>query len=168
VLGLCTGAAEVGPRALGHRSILARPDSIELRRRVSEKIKRREWYRPVAPVLLDQVAREAFGEDVARSSLAPFMLGAFRLRPGWENRFAGVLHADGSLRAQIVRADDPEQILLATILDRLWLRHGIAGLINTSFNGPGEPIVHSASDAVASARTLGLDGVVIDGSLHRP
>lgn len=168
VLGLCTGAAEVGPRALGHRSILARPDSIELRRRVSEKIKRREWYRPVAPVLLDRVAREAFGVEVARSNLAPFMLGAFRLRPGWENRFAGVLHADGSLRAQIVRADDPEQILLATILDRLWHRHGIAGLINTSFNGPGEPIVHSASDAVASARTLGLDGVVIDGSLHRP
>ncbi len=168
VLGLWTGAAEVGPRALGHRSILARPDSIALRRRVSEEIKRREWYRPVAPVLLDQVAREAFGVDVARSSLAPFMLGAFRLRPGWEDRFAGVLHADGSLRAQTVRADDPDQTLLAAILDRLWRVHGIAGLINTSFNGPGEPIVHSTADAVASARTLGLDGVIIDGSLYRP
>lgn len=167
VLGFCIGAAEVGPRALGHRSILARPDSIALRRRVSEEIKRREWYRPVAPVLLDHVAREAFGANVAQSTLAPFMLGAFQLRQGWEDRFAGVLHADGSLRAQLVRADDPDQSLLAAILDRLWHRHGVAGLINTSFNGPGEPIVNSPSEAIASARTLGLDGVVIDGSLHR-
>ena len=119
-------------------------------------------------MLLDHVAREAFGVDVARSSLAPFMLGAFRLRAGWEDRFAGVLHADGSLRAQIVPADDPDQTLLVAILDRLWRGHGIAGLINTSFNGPGEPIVHSTTDAVASARTLGLDGVVLDGSLYRP
>jgi carbamoyltransferase len=168
VLGVCNGAAEIGPRALGHRSILARPDRVELRRRVSETLKRREWYRPVAPVLAAEVAEQAFGPEVARSALAPFMLGAWRLRPGWEERFAGAVHADGTLRAQVVRRDDPEQAFLHGLLELLWRRHGIAGLINTSFNGPGEPILHRPAEAFACARRLGLDGVVIDGSLHRP
>lgn len=164
VLGVCNGPAEIGPRALGHRSILARPDSIPLRRRVSEEMKRREAYRPVAPVLLAELAEQAFGPAVARSNLAPFMLGAFPLRPGWAPRFAGVLHADGTLRAQITR-DDP---FLSALLGELWARHGVAGLINTSFNGPGEPIVHTRADAIACARALPLDGVVLDGSLYRP
>jgi carbamoyltransferase len=168
VLGVCVGDAEVGPRALGHRSILARPDSVPLRRRVSEDLKGRAWYRPVAPVLLDTVAAEALGPEVARSTLAPWMLGAWRLRPGWEAAFAGVLHGDGTVRAQVVRGDDPEQALLAAVLRRLWERHRVAGLLNTSLNGPGEPIVHSPEDALACARRLGLDGVVLDGSVHRP
>jgi carbamoyltransferase len=168
VLAFCNGAAEIGPRALGHRSILARPDRLDLRRRVSETLKQREWYRPVAPVLLREVAEQAFGAPVARSHLAPFMLGAWRLLPGWRERFAGVLHADDSLRAQVIREDDPEQVFLGAVLARLWRRHGIAGLINTSLNGPGEPIVHSTVDARDCARRLGLDGVVIDGSLYRP
>lgn len=165
VLGVCNGPAEIGPRALGHRSILARPDRIELRRRVSEEIKRREWYRPVAPVLMAEVAEQALGPVVECSALAPYMLGAWRLRPGWEARFAGVVHVDGTLRAQVVRADDPEQTFLHALLERLWRDHGIAGLINTSFNGPGEPIVHRPADARACARRLGLDGLIIDGEL---
>lgn len=164
ILGLCNGPAEVGPRALGHRSIVARPDSVALRRRVSEELKRREPYRPVAPVLLPELAREAFGPAVAASHLAPFMLGAWALRPGWAARFAGVVHADGTLRAQVV-GDDP---FLVALLRRLWERHEVAGLINTSFNGPGEPLVHTRADAIACGRRLPLDGVVIDGSLHRP
>jgi carbamoyltransferase len=177
ILGVCNGAAEIGPRALGHRSILARPDRVELRRRVSEAIKRREWYRPVAPVLTAEVAEQAFGPEVARSTLAPYMLGAWPLRPGWESRFAGVVHADGTLRAQVLHPNDPDQAFLHALLTRLWRTHGIAGLINTSFNGPGEPIVHTPQQALASARQLGLDGVIIDGiyvsgayhdgSLHR-
>ena len=164
VFGLCNGDAEVGPRALGHRSIVARPDDIALRKRVSETIKGREAYRPVAPMILDEVARQAFGSEVAASPLAALMLGAWRLQPGWEGWFEGVLHADGSLRAQVVR-DDP---FVEALLQRLWHEHGVAGLINTSFNGPGEPIVHTKADAIDSARRLGLDGVVLDGSLHRP
>lgn len=164
ILGICNGPAEVGPRALGHRSIVARPDSVALRRRISEEVKQREPYRPVAPMLLAEVAAQAFGPSVSNSRLAPFMLGAWPLRPGWERHFGGVLHADGTLRAQVV-ADDP---FLVGLLRRLWTRHEVAGLINTSFNGRGEPIVHTSTDALDCARRLGLDGVVIDGSLHRP
>jgi len=168
VLGVCNGAAEIGPRALGHRSILARPDSIELRRRVSETIKRREWYRPVAPVLALEVAAQAFGPLVTSSTLATFMLGAYRLLPEWQQHFAGVIHADGSLRPQVVPGEDLDHAFLHALLMRLWHRHGIAGLINTSFNGPGDPIVQRHEEALDCGRRLGLDGVVLNGSLHRP
>lgn len=167
VLGVCVGDAEVGPRALGHRSILARPDRVEIRRRVSEEIKRREWYRPVAPVMLDEVATLALPPEAVRSNLAPYMLGAWKLRPDWLPRFSGVVHADGTIRAQVIGANDPEQAFLALVLRRLWQRHGVAGLINTSFNGPGEPMVNRPEDALSCARRLGLDGVLVDGSLHR-
>lgn len=164
VLGLCNGRAEVGPRALGHRSIVARLDDVALRKRVSEDVKRREPYRPVAPVLLAEVAVEAFGPAVASSRLATFMLGAWKLRPGWEERFRGVVHTDGTLRPQVVSESDT---FLAALLRRLWHHYEIAGLINTSFNGPGEPMVHTRADALACAQRLGLDGVVIDGALRR-
>lgn len=164
VLGVCHGRAEVGPRALGHRSIMARPDDVSLRRRVSEHIKRREPYRPVAPVLLPALALRAFGADVARSQLAPYMLGAWPLRADWVQHFRGVVHDDGSLRAQVV---GPADTFLTGLLQRLWLSHGVAGLINTSFNGPGEPLVHTRADALACAARLGLDGVVIEGRLDR-
>ncbi|MBL8621200.1 MAG: hypothetical protein JNK64_07855 [Myxococcales bacterium] len=162
VLGLCHGRAEVGPRALGHRSIVARPDDIALRQRVSEHIKRREPYRPVAPVLLAEVALAVFGPAVAHSRLAPYMLGAWKLLPGWEPHFRGVIHADGTLRAQVASEGDA---FLTALLRRLWRDHGVAGLINTSFNGPGEPLVHTRADALGCARRLGLDGVVIEGRL---
>jgi carbamoyltransferase len=92
------------------------------------------------------------------------MLGAWRLRGDWEHRFRGVVHADGTLRAQIVGDEDT---FLAALLRRLWQRYEIAGLINTSFNGPGEPIVHTRADALACAQRLRLDGVVLDGVMRR-
>ena len=167
VIGVCNGGAELGPRALGHRSILARADDVELRVRVSETIKRREWYRPVAPVLCSEAAREILGERAAGSSLSRWMLGAWPVQPDWRGHLSGVLHRDGSVRAQVV-PDDGENAWLAELLRTLWRRHGIPALINTSFNGPGRPIVHRHEDAIPEAQSLGLDGVVVHGSLHRP
>jgi carbamoyltransferase len=166
VVGVCNGASEVGPRALGHRSLLARPDSVTLRRRVSEAIKGREWYRPLAPSICVEVAREALGGPVTGSHLAPFMLGAFRLCEGWAPRFSGVLHHDGSLRAHVV-PNEPDHAFLHAVLLELWRVHGVAGLINTSFNGPGEPMVHRHEDALPLARRMGLDAVVIHGAVHQ-
>lgn len=167
VLGLCMGHAEVGPRALGHRSIVARPDRVEVRVRVSETLKRREWYRPVAPVMLAEIAAHALPPEASRSRLAPYMLGAWNLRPEWRERFAGVTHGDGSVRAQVIQGDDPDHAFLIAVLRRLWSEHRVAGLINTSFNGPGEPIVQTRDEARASATRMGLDGVVFDGVLLR-
>jgi len=167
VVGVCNGAAELGPRALGHRSILARADDVTLRARVSEQLKRREWYRPVAPVMGADAALEILGPRAAESSLARWMLGAWTVRPEWAKPFAGVLHQDGTVRAQVVR-DDGTNSWLAQLLGVLWRDHGLPGLINTSFNGPGRPIVHRHEDALPEARRLGLDQVVVHGSLHRP
>lgn len=167
VVGVCNGAAEVGPRALGHRSLLARADEERLTRRVSEEIKGREWYRPIAPVLCEEAAAEVLGEDVATSVLARYMLGAFCIRPGHEAKLAGVLHRDGTVRAQVVSKGDADNTFLYELLVRLWREHSIPALINTSFNVRGQPILHRHEDALAAAKRMGLDAVVIHGSLYR-
>ena len=167
VVGVCNGAAEWGPRALGHRSLLARADDVAVRVRVSEQIKRREWYRPVAPILCEEAAREVLDPVALDSPLSRWMLGAWQVRPAWREALAGVLHADGSVRAQVV-PDDGRNTWMHTLLVSLWREHRIPALINTSFNGPGQPIVQHHDDALRTARTLGLDGVVLHGSLHRP
>lgn len=165
-VGICNGAAEIGPRALGHRSIVSRADDPQLRIRVSENIKRREWYRPVAPALCEAAAREVLDDRATDSPLSRFMLGAWQVRPEWRDRLAGVLHADGTVRAQVVR-DDGQNRWFHALLQSLWERHGIPALINTSFNGPGTPIVHEHAEARPLATAMGLDAVVVHGSLHR-
>lgn len=167
VIGVCNGAAEVGPRALGHRSILARADQVPIRRRLSEEIKRREWYRPVAPILCETAARQVLEPDALDSALSRWMLGAWQVQPAWRHALQGVVHADGSVRAQIVRPDDGNTWMHA-LLEVLWRDHGVPALINTSFNGPGRPIAQRHADALQLAGDLGLDGVVLHGSFHRP
>lgn len=167
VWGVYTGAAEIGPRALGHRSILARADDPALRRRVSEEIKRREWYRPVAPILCEAAARAVLHPTTVESNLSRWMLGAWPVRDAWRPALRGVLHTDGSVRAQVV-PDDGTNPWMHALLHHLWTEHGVPALINTSFNGPGQPIVQRREEALATGRTLGLDGVVVHGSLHRP
>lgn len=167
VVGVCNGAAEIGPRALGHRSLLARADSQRLRCRVSEEIKGREWYRPIAPVLCAAAASAVLGAAVVASPLAPYMLGAWQVQPEWQAKLAGVLHSDGTVRAQVVSQSDIGNSFLYELLDLLWREYGIPALINTSFNVRGQPIVHRHQDALDAARAMGLDAVVIHGSLHR-
>jgi carbamoyltransferase len=165
VLGWSKGAAEVGPRALGHRSLLCSPASLESRRRVSEEIKRREWYRPVAPVILRELADDVFPGS-GSSPLSRFMLEAFPVSNVWRDRVPAASHIDGTARAQVV---DPSDGLseLGALLEACWERHGLPCLVNTSFNGPGEPIVHSKVDALECGRRLGIDGVVIDDRFFR-
>lgn len=167
VVGLCNGAAEVGPRALGHRSLVARADSKPLAQRISQQIKGREWYRPIAPVLCAESASVVLGEAVTKSPLARYMLGAWPVQTDYQSQLAGVLHHDGTVRAQIVEQDDVENAFLHALLLRLWRLHGIPALINTSFNVRGQPILHRHEDALQAARVMGLDAVVIHGSLHR-
>jgi len=159
VVGVWTGRAELGPRALGHRSLLARPDSVEIRRRLSEGMKRREWYRPVAPMMLSEVATEALDGFVEGSALGRFMLGAWTLRPAWAAPFAGCVHADGTVRAQIVDGREPELRHIYNLLMELKRRHGVQGAINTSFNPQGVPIVHELEEAVRAALEMGVDAL---------
>jgi carbamoyltransferase len=111
-------------------------------------------------------AREVLGATAAKSPLSRWMLGAWPVEPAWRDHLAGVIHLDGSVRAQVV-TDDGHNRWLYHLLRLLWRRDGVPALINTSFNGPGEPIVQRHADARACATRLGIDGVVIHGSLHR-
>ena len=162
VIGTVIGHGECGPRALGHRSILARPDSIEIRKHISEVLKKREWYRPVSPIMLEDTAKTCLEEYRQQSCLGEYMSGAWKISASWLPHFQGVVHADGSVRAQIVRKNSAELSSIYRLLVLLRDKYGIHGLLNTSFNQSGEPIVQDISDALRSGRAMGLDALWIE------
>lgn len=100
VVGICQGWGECGPRALGNRSILALPTE-DIRDRISLKMKEREWYRPLAPIMLLENAKKVTG----RESMPPtskYMLSQFQILPEFRNYIPGVIHSDGTSRVQVV------------------------------------------------------------------
>ena len=157
IIAVFSDHAEIGPRALGHRSLLARPDSISLRRRLSEQLKEREWYRPVAPMMLPQIAKKALLNFKPDSNLRKYMLGTWSISDDYREAFHGCIHTDGTVRAQVVEADSPELNFIHTLLTQLHEVHGILGLINTSFNTRGAPIVHELDEAIKQSIELGVD-----------
>ena len=127
IVGIAHGKAELGPRALGHRSIVARPDRTELRDRINRRIKSREWYRPVAPAILASAAAR-FLYHVPHS---PYMSFAARVRDAAKAHLAGAVHVDGTARVQTV--DDPNS-LMGSLLVALADMGAAPCVLNTSFN----------------------------------
>ena len=127
------------------------------------EVKRREWYRPVAPIMLLDNAKMVIEQKV--TELARFMLQDFTVKPEYRNRMAGVVHANNTARIQTV-ASESENPFIHCLLLYLQQKYGVIALINTSFNAQGEPIVHTAEQALASAMRMGIDGVVINGKLE--
>lgn len=164
VVATCNGFAESGPRALGNRSILALANSKNLAKVVSEEHKKREWYRPVAPVMLEKNAKY-FTELSEIHHLSKYMLMDFKIPEAKQTEIEGVVHVDGTSRIQTIfnREENPYLFDLLTEIDE---KYNIKALINTSFNVKGEPIVHTPDDALRSAKNMNLDGVVIQGKLQ--
>jgi len=158
IIGIAQGRAELGPRALGNRSIVAMPDSPTLRQRINERIKSREWYRPVAPAVLASAAPKFF-ELPPRS---PYMSFATHVRESERARFAGAVHVDGTVRVQIV--EDPSS-LLGTLLLALEQLGAPPCVLNTSFNVRGKPLLQRASAALEALDTTELDFAWINGWL---
>jgi carbamoyltransferase len=159
-IAVASGLAELGPRSLGHRSILCLPTP-EAAARVSKKIKGREWYRPVAPIGLADHLITAYDGNL-KNELVRWMLTVRRpraLAPEW----SGAVHIDGTSRLQVIERGDPQQTVMTSILDRLWEKVRAPCLINTSLNKKGYPIVNSLTAATDIARDMGLDGIVVDG-----
>ena len=163
IAGICNGTAETGPRALGNRSLVALADSRELAQKISMEVKKREWYRPVAPIMLLENAKTVVEQKV--SFLARFMLQDFTVKNGYREKMAGVVHANNTARIQTV-ADKSENPFMFRLLSFLHEKYGVNALINTSFNAQGEPIVHTAQQALQSAKKMKLDGIVINGKLE--
>ncbi|MBS2210127.1 hypothetical protein KEM09_01860 [Carboxylicivirga mesophila] len=160
VVAICNNAGEIGPRALGNRSILALANSKALADKVSMTHKKREWYRPVAPIMLEKNARY-FTNRRSINHLAKYMLLDFEIADDKRAKIEGVVHVDGTSRIQTISAtDNAYMYALLSLLDE---KYGIRALINTSFNVRGEPIVHSTEGALKSAKNMQLDGLVLNG-----
>ncbi len=152
------GAAEIGPRALGHRSIVADPSDPAMHRRVND-IKGRERWRPFGAAALSSRAG-ALWEP--RPRLSDYMLAGTPASDVARERLPAAIHIDGTTRPQ--ELDPASGDVLAGVLGEWGDRAGGA-LINTSFNGPGEPIVSSRAEAIVCFRRLGLDFLVLDDEL---
>lgn len=165
IIGVCNGFGEAGPRALGNRSILALAGSKSLARKLSVEMKKREWYRPLAPVALEKNTKYFTGKKSIHP-LSKYMLLDFNILPGKQPEIAGAVHADGTARFQTLfeREENPFIYDLLTYLDE---KYKVKALINTSFNGKGEPIVHTVEDAVKMAQKLQLHGVVLNGEFKK-
>ncbi len=164
VVGICNGFGEVGPRALGNRSILALANSKELAYKVSVIHKGREWYRPVAPIMLVKNAKYFTGLSEIHH-LSDLMLLDFEVLEEKKNETEGVVHVDGTARIQTIR-DRNQNEFMFDLLSYLDDHYNIKALINTSFNKRGEPIVHTHDDALQSAKNMNLDAVVINGKMQ--
>jgi carbamoyltransferase len=161
VVGLYQGRSEFGPRALGHRSILGDPRGGHVRDWINAHVKQREWFRPLAPVVLEERAHEFF--DVPGPS--PFMQFAAPVLPAMAGLVPAITHVDCTARLQTVGpADDP---LLRALLEGFATRTGVPVLLNTSFNGKDEPIVETPAEALASFRRMPLHALAMPPFLVR-
>lgn len=155
IVGWMDGASEFGPRALGHRSILAAPHSADMRDRLNHDIKYREEFRPFAPVVTREAVNTFFDLPSGGARLGRFMSGVFPVRPEWRSRLAAVTHIDGSARLQVLDRDMAPR--LHALLEAYGRRTGIPVLLNTSFNISGEPIVNAALEGYSTFRRRGID-----------
>jgi len=155
------GGSETGPRALGNRSILANPSSKWAERYINSEIKNREWYRPFAPSVLEEHRKEIFDLDC----FSPYMLITTKVKPEWRERIPAVTHIDFTSRYQSVTREMNEKY--HDLISKFYDKSGIPLLLNTSFNGRGEPVVESPSDAINSFYNNGIHILVINNIVIR-
>jgi carbamoyltransferase len=154
------GRSEYGPRALGHRSLLADPRRSENLEKLND-IKGREQFRPVAPMVLAERAAEIFDGPLP----SPFMLFTHAVRDGWRERIPAVVHVDGTARIQTV--DPREEPLVARLLERFEARTSVPVVVNTSLNTAGRPMVDDPRDALECFGSSPVDALAIGPYLVR-
>ena len=151
------GRMEYGPRALGHRSVLARPDRRDLRDRMNLALKRRVWYQPFCPSMLESEAPRVLSDWTGGRNRSMTM--AYEVSRCHRDRLAGVTSVDGTCRPQFVPDSDAgEYAELLRRAGRLW---GVAAVLNTSFNIHGEPLVCSPAEAIDVFQRSGADALAI-------
>ena len=171
IIGWFHGRSEFGPRALGNRSILGRPDSSSMQRRMNLKIKFRESFRPFAPVVMEEYFNEYFDGE-----LDPYMIRVAKVKDYEPSKFPefnisamletprsilqSTTHLDGSARVQTVSLHGNPR--LHGLLKKFHQSTGLPVLINTSFNTRGEPIVNSPRDALLAFARTGIDALFLE------
>jgi carbamoyltransferase len=149
------GRSEFGPRALGHRSLLADPRDPRNTERLND-VKGREQFRPVAPMVLAERASELFEGGPIPS---PFMLFTHDVKPPWRGRIPAVVHVDGTARIQTV--DPASEPLVARMLEGFERRTGVPVVVNTSLNTAGRPMVDDPRDALECFGSAPVDLLAI-------
>lgn len=155
IIGWFQGRSEVGPRALGNRSILADARHPEMKDTINDRVKFREPFRPFAPACLAEHAAEYFMIEQP----SPYMLMVAPVKPEKRDAIPAVMHVDGTARIQTVtRSDNP---IFYDLILRFHELTGMPLILNTSFNVRGEPIVNSPFDAVRCFESTALDALVM-------
>lgn len=155
IVGWFQGRAEVGPRALGARSILANPSIAEMKDTVNIKVKRREPWRPFAPSILE----EHVEEYIVDAASSPFMIMAFQTKPEKCVSMASAIHVDNSCRPQTVSREIQPRYW--GMINAFYELSGVPAVMNTSFNIDSQPIVSSPADAIWTFQNCGLDYMAI-------
>lgn len=155
IIGWFQGRSEIGPRALGNRSILANPTSPRMKDYINIKVKHRETFRPLAPVVLEEDVDKYF----EFSGSSPFMLLVAKVKNEFREKFPAITHIDGTARLQTV--NKYENMLLYDLLHYYKKISGHSVLLNTSFNIQGQPIVETPDQAIQSFLNMNLDLLVI-------
>jgi carbamoyltransferase len=156
IIGWFQGRSEFGPRALGHRSILADPRHSRMKDLVNAKIKFREEFRPFAPAVMEERANELF----EMKGPSPFMTLAVPVREAWRDKLQAITHVNNTARVQTVnKTVDP---IFHNLIHEMEKLSGVPVVLNTSFNVRGQPIVESPLDALGTFAASGLDAVIMD------
>jgi carbamoyltransferase len=158
IVGWFHGRMEFGPRALGRRSFLADPRRADMRELLNEKVKLREWFRPLAPSMLEEASPKLFGID----HRDPFMVTVLAVREEMRAAIPAVVHVDGTARPQTVsQKTNPRYWKLLKEFERI---AGVPVLLNTSFNIQ-EPIVCTPADAVRTFQGAGFDALILENHI---
>ncbi|MBL7160335.1 MAG: carbamoyl transferase [Candidatus Aenigmarchaeota archaeon] len=160
VIGWFSGKSEMGPRALGNRSILADPRDPNNKDRVNSKIKFREGFRPFAPTVLEEFAGDYFEMNGTNS---PYMILALQVKTDKGGKIPAVVHVDNTARIQTINKNQNKNYW--KIINEFYKITGVPVLLNTSFNREGEPIVNKPEEAIEAFLGSGLDAIVLDDML---
>jgi carbamoyltransferase len=158
IVGLCQGQSEVGPRALGHRSILADARQHNMKDTINKKVKFREWFRPFAPICCEEDANKYF--EISNNVNYKYMSFSPKVKKEFRNLLTSITHIDGTSRLQTINYNqNPYVYELLREFEKL---SGVPILINTSFNIKGKPILTHYQAALQNLDSSELDGVILD------
>jgi carbamoyltransferase len=156
VVGWFQGGSEMGPRALGHRSILADATDPDMKDIINERIKHREWYRPFAPACIKEDAHKYF----THSTESPYMLLIAQVKEEYKDKLPSITHVDGTARLQTVNRETNRRYY--DVIKEFGIISGISVILNTSFNEAGEPIVETPENAIKCFLKNNIDYLVIE------
>jgi carbamoyltransferase len=161
IIGWFQGGSEIGPRALGNRSIIASPINSWVTGHINSDIKRREWYRPFAPAVLFEHQSKIFESDV----YSPYMLVTTTVKKEWRSKIPAVTHIDNSARHQSVTKENNPKF--HQLIQSFYEKTDVPVLLNTSFNGPKEPMVESPRDAIKTFLERNINILVVNNFIIR-